>query len=65
MTIAAAAAPAKRGPSTPEGKARSAMNALKHGLRARSFGLLPEEDPQEWRLDVRELEEGYGPEDAT
>ena len=37
--------PKKRGPKTPEDKARSSMNALKHGLRARSFGVLPEERP--------------------
>ena len=42
------ALPTKRGPRTPQGKARSAMNALRHGLRARDFALLPEEDPAEW-----------------
>ena len=57
--------PKKRGPKTPEGKARSRMNALKHGLRARDFALLPEEDPQEWRQHVLDLEQGYGPVDAT
>jgi hypothetical protein len=33
-----------RGPRTPEGKARSAQNALKHGLRAQQYVVLPEED---------------------
>ena len=32
-----------RGPRTPEGKARSAQNALKHGLRAQKYLVLPEE----------------------
>ena len=41
------------------------MNALKHGLRARAFGLLPEDDPAEWTRHVQDLEEGYGPMDAT
>jgi hypothetical protein len=33
-----------RGPKTPEGKARSAQNALKHGMRAQKHVLLPDED---------------------
>ena len=56
-----AAAPRKRGPATPEGKARSRMNALKHGLRARAFGLLPEEDPAEWAVHLAAVHAGLGP----
>lgn len=35
------------GPVTPEGKARSALNAVRHGLCSRQFWLLPDEDPAE------------------
>jgi hypothetical protein len=33
-----------RGPKTPDGKARAAQNALKHGMRAQKYVLLPQED---------------------
>ena len=57
--------PKKRGPKTPEGKARSSRNALRHGLRARAFCLVPEDDAEEWRRHVQDLEAGYGPTDAV
>ena len=41
------------------------MNALKHGLRARSFGILPEESHAEWAEHVQDLRQGYGPVDAA
>jgi hypothetical protein len=37
-----------RGPKSPEGKARSAQNALKHGMRARKYVVLPQEDAAEF-----------------
>jgi hypothetical protein len=37
-----------RGPKTPEGKARSARNALKHGLRAQNFVVVADEDGGEF-----------------
>src|SRR3954453_1455319 len=67
MTTAAAStpAPSKCGPNTPQGKARSSMNALRHGLRARTFGILPGEEQAEWALHLAELQAGYGPVDDT
>jgi hypothetical protein len=47
-----------RGPRTEEGKARSAQNALKHGLRAQKYLVLPEEDAGEFAaLEAALLEE--------
>ena len=37
------------GPATAEGKARSALNGVRHGLTGRTFFLLPDEDPEEFR----------------
>ena len=37
-----------RGPKTEEGKARAAQNALKHGLRAQKYLVLPDEDGAEF-----------------
>jgi hypothetical protein len=36
------------GPATPEGKARSSLNSVRHGLCGRTFFLLPDEDPAEF-----------------
>jgi hypothetical protein len=47
-----------RGPTTPEGKARSARNALKHGMRAEKHVVLPEEDAAEFAcLEAALMEE--------
>ena len=37
-----------RGPQSKEGKARSAQNALKHGMRAQKYVVLPDEDAAEF-----------------
>jgi hypothetical protein len=46
------------GPKTPDGKARSAQNALKHGLCAQKFVVVGDEDPQEFAaLEAALIEE--------
>ena len=37
------------GPATAAGKARAALNGVRHGLCGRTFFLLPDEDPAEFR----------------
>jgi hypothetical protein len=47
-----------RGPKTLEGKTRSSQNALKHGLRAQKYVVLPEEDAGEFAdLEATLIEE--------
>jgi hypothetical protein len=53
-----------RGPKTEEGKTRSAQNALKHGLRAERFVLLPDEDAAEFEAKEAALVEDLAPEGA-
>jgi hypothetical protein len=50
-----------RGPKTAEGKARSAQNALKHGLRAQKHVVLPEEDGREFAALVAAFIEELSP----
>jgi hypothetical protein len=52
------------GPKTPEGKARSAQNALKHGLRAQKHVVLPGENAAEFEAVETALLEELAPEGA-
>ena len=51
------------GPRTPEGKARSSQNALKHGLLARD-AVMADEDPAEYDRQLQILEENLFPKNA-
>src|SRR5260370_6866478 len=51
------------GPRTPEGKARSKMNALKHGLTAEQI-VLPNEDPEEYDALCQQWLDDYPDADA-
>ena len=53
-----------RGPKTAEGKARSAQNALKHGLRAQKLVLLADEDMAEFQALEEALRAELAPEGA-
>jgi hypothetical protein len=50
-----------RGPKTPQGKARSAQNALKHGMRARKYLVLPDEEAAEFEALEAALVEELAP----
>ena len=49
------------GPKTPRGKARSSLNALKHGLTAAQI-VIGDEDPQEFEALRANLERDFQPE---
>jgi hypothetical protein len=53
-----------RGPRTAEGKARSAQNALKHGMRAHKYVVLPDEDAAEFAALEAALTDELAPEGA-
>ena len=53
-----------RGPKTPQGKARSSQNALKHGLRAQKYVVLPNENATEFKALEAGLMEELAPEGA-
>ena len=52
------------GPKTPEGKAACSMNALRHGLRARSV-VLPGENKDEFHQLCNDLEAEWHPQSRT
>jgi hypothetical protein len=52
------------GPKTPEGKATVSMNALRHGLRARTV-MLPGENPEEFHQLCNDLEVEWVPQSRT
>ena len=52
------------GPITPEGKARSAQNALKHGLSAKAL-LLPSDDPAAFQRHLDSFVNEYQPQGPT
>jgi hypothetical protein len=52
------------GPKTPEGKAASSMNALRHGLRARTV-VLPGESQEEFDKIFAGLQDLYQPQNVA
>ena len=52
------------GPCTPEGKAASSRNSLRHGFRSQSV-LLPGDDPAEYDAVLAELTSHFGPAERT
>jgi hypothetical protein len=52
------------GPRTPEGKARSRFNAVKHGCRAK-LPVLPGEDPEAYERRLDAWVDKFGPRDAV
>ena len=52
------------GPKSPEGKQRSAQNALRHGLTAQQ-AVLPTEDPAAYQLHLDSFTDHYDPQGPT
>src|SRR5271169_1004364 len=52
------------GPRTESGKQRSSLNALSHGLTARS-AVLPTEDPEAYQRHIQQFLDEYAPANAT
>jgi hypothetical protein len=52
------------GPRTPAGKQRSSLNALRHGLTART-AILPTEDPAAFQLHIQRFLDEYQPATPT
>jgi hypothetical protein len=53
------------GPTTDAGKARSALNGVRHGLSGRTFFLLPDEDPAEFAAHEAGLLAEWRPRDQA
>jgi hypothetical protein len=51
------------GPKTPEGKQRSSQNSTRHGMRAKTIRLLPDEDPDEYESMVAGWQAQWQPDD--
>src|SRR3954471_17590613 len=64
-TTTTARQPGRRGPRTEAGEARSRMNALRHGLRARVLPLPVGEDEVGFAALADRLARTYRPEDDT
>jgi hypothetical protein len=52
------------GPRTESGKQRSSLNALRHGLTART-ALLPTEDPDAYQIHIQQFLDEYKPATPT
>ena len=56
---------AKGGPKTEEGKQRSRLSSLKHGLTSSTLVVLPEEDEHEYEEVLRGFRESFQPHDPA